>query len=66
MAVDVPSTGVGVVPAEEPLHCSIHAESAEEKVVLVGTWVCGRSRADYDSFWSHVTRKVSDRIKNSS
>lgn len=29
---------------------------------LVGTWVEGRRRADFESFWSHITRKVTDKL----
>lgn len=30
---------------------------------LVGTWVEGRRRADFESFCSHITRKVTDKLR---
>ena len=31
---------------------------ASDNYALIGSWRKGRSRGDFESFWSHITRKV--------
>ena len=37
-------------------------EAINNAYALIGSWRQGRSRRDFESFWSHITRKVANAL----